>query len=57
MNKTTAAVEARKVYADLSKELAETEAAHKELSAKLVDLRERTAAAGVHANNLANARV
>ena len=55
MNKTTTAVEARKVYDDLSKELAETEAAHKELSAKLVDLRQRTEAAGVHANKLANA--
>ena len=57
MNKTTSPSEARKIYLELTRELAETEAAHKELSAKLVDLRERTAAAGVHANNLANARV
>lgn len=57
MNKTTSPTEARKVYDDLSKELAETEAAHKELSAKLVDLRQRTESAGVHANKLANARI
>jgi hypothetical protein len=57
MNKTTSPSEARKVYDDLSKELAEAEVAHKELSAKLVDLRERTEAAGVHANKLANARI
>ena len=55
MNKTTTADEARKVYDDLSKELAETEAAHKKLSAKLVDLRQRTEGARVHANKLANA--